>query len=287
MGVAEWQPAHSTEPNPDLFAPPRRLHWRVVSWTLAAAAAVAVAGFVGLRWKETAAEVAQHRSYLRVNERQSLPDGSVVELKDGSRIAIAYTTAERRVRLTGEAYFTVNPDPTRPFRVEAGGVTVRALGTAFNVRLDPDSLDVLVMHGVVEVDTAQLPQRATAKAESPLERTVDELPRVAAKERLTINLSSPGPARAIGVNDDIIGEVLSWQEPRLQFFETPLAVALAEFNRHNEVKMILAEPALGAQAIGGSFRLRNVEGFVATLELTLDIQATRRGAKEIVLARAQ
>src|SRR5688572_18088066 len=49
MGVAEWQPAHSAEPNPDLFAPPGRGRWRVAVRVLAAAAALAVAGFVGWR----------------------------------------------------------------------------------------------------------------------------------------------------------------------------------------------------------------------------------------------
>ena len=52
---------------------------------------------------------------------------------------------------SGEAYFTVAKNPGRPFVVAAGGVGVRAVGTAFNVRLDSDAVEVLVTEGRVQV----------------------------------------------------------------------------------------------------------------------------------------
>jgi transmembrane sensor len=95
--------------------------------------------------------VAAHKSYLHVNERLALPDGSRVELKDGSEVVVQYSASERRVKLTGgEAHFTVWKDKTRPFIVNAAGVEVRAVGTAFNVRLEAKSVEVLVTEGRVE-----------------------------------------------------------------------------------------------------------------------------------------
>ena len=63
-----------------------------------------------------------------------LPDGSIVELNTSSTAAIAFSPAERRVRLTqGEGHFSVAKDAGRPFVVEARGLAVRAVGTMFNV----------------------------------------------------------------------------------------------------------------------------------------------------------
>ena len=76
-----------------------------------------------------------------------LHDGSIVELNKGAQISIRYSGDERRVDLlSGEAYFEVAKNPDRPFIVSARGIDVKAVGTAFNVRLHNDSLEVLVTH---------------------------------------------------------------------------------------------------------------------------------------------
>src|SRR5204863_5888557 len=95
------------------------------------------------------------------------PDGSVVELNRGAVVSAHFTASERRMRLvSGEANFKVAKDPQRPFVVEARGVAVRAVGTAFNVRIDAVSVEVLVTEGVVNVaqppappDQAAIPER--------------------------------------------------------------------------------------------------------------------------------
>jgi transmembrane sensor len=93
---------------------------------------------------------------LRVNESHALPDGSLVELKEGSRIAVDFSAEQRQVRLVGEAHFQVARDAARPFVVNAQGVMVRAVGTAFSVRVDSDEVQVLVTHGSVHVLTRGL-----------------------------------------------------------------------------------------------------------------------------------
>ena len=90
-----------------------------------------------------------------------LPDGSVVGLNTNSVVEIVYSAAERRIRLTrGEAFFTVAKNPNRPFWVEADGVSVRAVGTAFDVRDRPDAIEVLVREGKVQVHRAGSAQPA-------------------------------------------------------------------------------------------------------------------------------
>jgi transmembrane sensor len=281
MHLYEWQPVHTTEANPALFAPPPRRRWWPWAAGGALAAAAAVAVLLGLgRWtREPAAPPA--KSYLHVNERLALPDGSRVELKDGSKVVVQYSDRERRVKLAGgEAQFSVWKDATRPFVVEAGGIEVRAVGTVFNVRLEDRAVAVLVTEGRVKVNREPL---AVAVAEP----AADVL--VAAGEQTAVPLAvaavPSAPVAVVPATPEQISQSLAWQTPRLQFFETPLAAAVAEFNRLNRFQIVLGDAELGSRPIGGTFRPDNVEGFVRLLETTLDVRSERRGENETVLWR--
>ncbi|WP_353718350.1 FecR domain-containing protein [Dyadobacter sp. 676] len=69
-----------------------------------------------------------------------LPDGSKVWLNASSSIRFpsVFPASERRVEITGEAYFEVTKDPARPFTVRFNGSEVQVLGTSFNVMAYPD-----------------------------------------------------------------------------------------------------------------------------------------------------
>lgn len=70
----------------------------------------------------------------------ALSDGSQVWLNVGSSLTYptAFTGKERRVTITGEAYFEVAHNTAMPFRVQYGDVTVSVLGTHFNVNTYED-----------------------------------------------------------------------------------------------------------------------------------------------------
>jgi transmembrane sensor len=213
----------------------------------------------------------------------ALPDGSRVELKDGTRIAVQYSETERRVVLQGgEAHFSVWKDAARPFVVVASGVEVRAVGTAFNVRLGEDQVEVLVTEGRVKVEQVEVAGVAVPRIDNP--------PLVEVGERAVVPLApaNGAPAPSVGtVTFDDIARELAWQAPRLQFHETPLAEAVAEFNRLNRHQLELAEPALGELRIGGTFRPDNVEGFIRSLEPALGVRGEPAGANRTVLRRVE
>lgn len=288
MQLHEWTPAYDTGPNPDLFAPlPGKTGRRGWLWAagLAAAAAVVVGAFQfgGHRANLAANVVAaapQPNSYLRVNERMALPDGSRVELRDGSRVVVQYSDGERRVKLIGgEAHFSVWKDPSRPFVVDAAGVEVHAVGTAFDVRLDPAAVEVLVTEGRVKVDVPE--RRATA--------AVGWAPSfVAMNERAIVSLTAEQPVPVVtSVPVEDIARELAWQAPRLQFHETPLREAVAEFNRLNRHQLVLGEPGLGELRIGGTFRPDNVDGFIRLLDTTLGVHAVADGDNRTLLMRGR
>jgi len=85
----------------------------------------------------------------------TLPDGSQVWLNAASslRFPVAFTEAERRVELTGEAYFEVAKDARHPFKVTARGAEVTVLGTHFDVQAydDEPALAATLLEGAVQV----------------------------------------------------------------------------------------------------------------------------------------
>ncbi len=292
MQLCDWQPGQSASANPDLFAPMRPPFWRRWGAGLAAAAALALGGLL-LSWNGGNRPHIEHKpSYLQVNERRALPDGSIVELKSGSRIVVDFSPLERRVHLVGEASFTVAKNPT-PFVVLAGGVAMRALGTVFNARWDAEAVEVFVMEGRVAVakvgpegDAGEGRPNGSDGMSDGISVPVDgQWAEVGAGQCGAVPLATDAKPQVRNVPRGEAETLIEWRVPRLQFFETPLAVAVGEFNQRNRLRLVLGHSDLGSVPIGGTFRVDNPEGFVRILELTLDIKAERRDGREIVLTR--
>ena len=84
----------------------------------------------------------------------TLPDNSVVKLSENSILSYAKNFAEnRKLKLTGEAFFMVTKDDKHPFIVETEDVTVKVLGTEFNIKALPDNIQTTVSlaSGSIEV----------------------------------------------------------------------------------------------------------------------------------------
>ncbi|MFA6946527.1 MAG: FecR domain-containing protein [Pedobacter sp.] len=83
-----------------------------------------------------------------------LPDGSEVTLNKNAVLSYKrnFKGSIRNVRLEqGEVFFDVSPDKTRPFIIEADRVSIRVLGTSFNVKKNEELTEVIVESGVVQV----------------------------------------------------------------------------------------------------------------------------------------
>ena len=273
--LTEWRPEHSAEPNPDLLAAPRprRRGWRLVfPSVLALAAGLAV--WLSVSPPLAAVKTEPVSAIVSAYESRALDDGSVVELNGGAHIEVNFTTEERRVRLVrGEAHFIVAKNPLRPFVVEAGGVAVRAVGTAFDVLLGGHAVEVVVTEGRVRVD----PPAAAA--------ALQQVPDVAAGQRVVVALAGGQISAVTTISPDEMARRLAWQPRLLDFSATPLEAVAAEFNRRNRTQLVLADPALRLMPIVASFRSDNVDGFVRMLELSAGVSAERNGDL-IVLRRA-
>ena len=88
----------------------------------------------------------------------TLPDQSTIWLNKGTSITYKIPFKKRHIELTGEAFFEVEANPTKPFVVSSQGTVIHATGTAFNVRSYPKekAVEVTVESGKVKVSVAQL-----------------------------------------------------------------------------------------------------------------------------------
>lgn len=84
----------------------------------------------------------------------TLADGSRITLNTNATLEYPETWEDTRdVTLTGEAFFEVTPDASKPFVIHTADANVRVLGTSFNVRALPDApeVEVAVESGTVEL----------------------------------------------------------------------------------------------------------------------------------------
>src|SRR5262249_39639442 len=124
-----------------------------------------------------------------------LKDGSVILLNTNTELRVHMDTLHRDVNIVrGEAHFTVAHETERPFDVSAGGRLVRAVGTAFDVRLTGDGgMAVMVTEGRVALvdpsDTGTLPGDPGAATTISAGESV-----IASKGKIVVHRMSPSEA---------------------------------------------------------------------------------------------
>lgn len=251
---------------------------RWISLTVAAAAAVAI-GYFAWWQPRTVSFTRAENTEIGGLKQMVLPDGSVVQLNTDSAVEVQYTAGVRRVKLLrGEAHFSVAKNPARPFLVFAGGVDVRAVGTAFDVRLRAQAVDVLVTEGRVRLD------RPVASEPEQFDPTSELSPLVflGAGEKASVPLVlQPSAAQAdlavtvIPVPQDAMVQALAWRHQQLQFSTETLAEVVAEFNRYNRHQLVIDDQRLATKRFGGTFPSDDCTGFVELLEREFGVIAER------------
>lgn len=188
-----------------------------------------------------------------------LADGSRVILDADSRVRVMLS-AERRdlALLRGRARFVVAHEP-RPFVVAAGGGSVLARGTIFDVTLRGHGASVVLIEGLVDV---RQPASGTA-AGSPLES--GEVTRLTAGHGIAI-----GGGKGVVLQATAVVQP-DWPSDLRDFRNVPLRDLLAEANRYADRPLVLTEPQLGDLRVSGIFRVREPVRLAANLAELLDL----------------
>lgn len=285
----QWSEALPALSNRLPFAPRtvRATNFRRWSWVAALAALIAVIGVSA--WRIRAFKLASYTLTAATEvgglRTLALADGSSIRLNTDSAVDVRYSKEQRLVRLIrGEALFTVAKNHARPFYVEAGGVSIRAIGTAFDVCLRSNRVDVLVTEGKVRVEDS-----AQGDSLLPAISDTNEPPVLEAGNGAVVAIHPMGQAASIATVVAVpareIARTLAWQERRLEFGSVPLSEVVAEFNRYNTHKLVINDPGLAAQQFGGTFRATSYETLLSLLERNFDVVLDRHENETILRRR--
>ena len=233
-------------------------------------------------WNEENQEYFAHMKAGEV-ERNHLPDGSLVALNAETEAEFKIDSDERAITLvSGEAHFDVAKDRDRPFVVMAGGIEVRAIGTAFNVRYVDDGIEVLVTEGTVQLSRIEEIGQETA---APVNTSV-----VVLEPDLTVNELSVVP---FAPEEETIVETLDedesiarvdWKVELLELESVALSEVIDILNSCNRARIELENKELGERLIDVSIRSDALDEFVALVSLTHNLGATWKDDSLIVLS---
>jgi transmembrane sensor len=231
---------------------------------LAIAASILFVSIISGWWWLRHSDAAINGTYgTAVGQQQtlSLPDGSSIQLNTDSQVQVSYADTVRKIRLLrGEALFSVTPDPQRPFAVFAAQGMVRAVGTAFSVRLKGSEVNVTVTQGVVDVIDLGVPSGDSTRLQA----------------RQTTTFDSGSAVRSLAIEELSASELqrrTAWHDGYLIFSGEPLSEVIREVNRYSPVTLELADPALASLAIGGRFRVGDLDGVLDVLHASFGIRS--------------
>jgi transmembrane sensor len=203
-----------------------------------------------------------------------LSDGTTVSLDADSSLDVAFAKHERLVTMRrGQAFFVVARNPSRPFVVQAGDRRVTAVGTQFQVRLDPDRFDVVLAEGKVSIERAP---------SSLLDSLTRRSARIELQPDQRLSIVADQPAEITHVNAE---KLTSWRRGWLVFDDDTLATAVSALNRYATSPIVIFDESVEQMRLSGVFHVDQPDRFVALIQELLPVRAVRGPDGETQLLR--
>lgn len=198
-----------------------------------------------------------------------LGDGSVVTLDTDTHLGVTFGSERRELWLEqGRARFDVTHDG-RTFIVHAGGGTVIARGTLFDVRVDSGRATVRLLRGAIDVN---LPTKTSGE---PRVRTVQPGQAVAFDDVRGIVALAPAQRTEIVQT--------TWPDALLDFDNVTVRDFVAEANRYAEKRLVVSDPALAARRISGTFRVGDPGRLAGHISVLLDAEVRQSPNGDFIL----
>lgn len=197
----------------------------------------------------------------------TLSDGTKVWLNSESELSfpMQFITPERKVILTGEAYFEVTKNAESPFIVELRKAEVEVLGTSFNIRSYPDESEVTTTLVEGSVRFAAANQLLTL---APGEQSI---------------LASSGQLSKQEVD---VYPYVAWKEGKFIFRKKRLADIMAMVSRWYNVEVLFEDnKAKEISFSGGIMRYDGFEALVEMIEVTGSVECVVKNNTIIISSK--
>jgi transmembrane sensor len=260
------------------------MNWFAQQWQLVAT--VTVVALLGAVWQLSSYgyRPGEYRTAIGEQRIVELADHSRITLDAATRIHVSFTNDARTVRMIeGQAQFSVAKDPSRPFKVIAGGRTIVAVGTVFTVEYVQQRMHVAMIEGKVAVfapASSANAVRSSSRGQRPLdvqEGAVAMLP--AQQETAEIYLVAGEELHVAHDGQMVITPkadlevATAWREGKVIFRSTPLGEAVNRMNRYSHLQLQINDTSLAAQYVSGVFEAGDTRGFVSALERYFSVTA--------------
>ncbi|HEY4206426.1 MAG TPA: FecR domain-containing protein [Puia sp.] len=232
----------------------------MVSIGVAASLLLAVSAIYLLSTKPvgaTANEVTTKRGSV---SRVTLPDGTQVWLNSDSKLSyLGDFTKVREVSLSGEAFFDVAKDESRPFIIHTDKINVRVLGTAFNVKSYPadEAVEATLIRGKIEVTFNDRPTEKIIL--KPNERLVVSSGRKA-KPVMTLDNITP-------IRDSIVAQT-AWIQNEIAFSDESLLNISHMLERRFDVAFQFTNEEVKSYAYTGIYEQESLRKILEVLSMS-------------------
>ena len=236
------------------------------SWAVRIAAIMVI--LLGLAWGiQQLINVKVEKVETVSSQRQvTLPDGSIAYLNGNSSLTYPkiFGTKNRKVTLSGEAFFKVTKNPVKPFIVETKSAQIRVLGTSFNVLAPPEvnRVEVLVKTGIVSLASIHYRKDRVFLRKD---------------EFGTMEAGKAEKAQAPGEN------YLSWQTKKFQFKNADLKNVAETLSHAYATHILLVSDSIGQLRLTSTYNQVSLKTIIQSLCLTFHLKSTQNN-DEIVLS---
>jgi len=229
-------------------------------------------------WRSSSELEGETRSREVITERGEratlrLSDGTKVKLNVSSKLrfpAVFGNQDRRVVHLSGEAYFNVPTDSSRPFIVRTGNVAVDVHGTAFNVRAYPDVGEIQV---AVEEGNVSLRTEEDRKTEKKVELKSGEVGRV-------MGLSTLVTTKPADLETHI-----GWTEGNLVFDDTPLPEVAVRLERWYNLEFVIRDSSLHSLRLTANLESQSLRNVLDVITASLGIHYRIDGSTVVLTSR--
>ncbi len=234
-------------------------------WWKVAAVLVAAVGLTTMIWQLTDQPEEVMITHLRSTAQpvsDTLSDGTLIDLNKQSSLEFpaVFPSDIREVSLSGEAFFEVAEDTSRPFIIRTKGAEIRVVGTAFNVSAYPanELVEVTVQSGTVQMTAGDAGTEVLTAGIKGIYQKKDK------KIRKMAN-NNPG--------------FLFWKGRTLVFKKTKIDKVVEILNDLYAVEIDIKTEALKSCQLSATFKDESIDNILDIISMTFDLTITRNNRK--------
>lgn len=191
-----------------------------------------------------------------------LPDQSRITLNKHASLSYqkSFNKGNRSVFLNGEAFFEIRPDQALPFEVNVDAVTITVVGTAFNVKESKNTIEIIVEHGIVRVESAGATATLHAGEKAEVHRQTG---------RISLQKSSDKLYQYYRTREFVCNE-------------TPLFELVDALNNTYGRRIVIPDPKTAALTITTRFYQEDLDDILKIIAGTLNLEVRQQDDKIIL-----